>query len=395
MLTIQYHLLAFFITCLFTVTAKDYGVNARELQNAITWEMPLERIVFQRDQNNQAVVPVKAVFKNKPSAFLQVRLVPRQKGQGRATAWHRIAIQTDGSVNGFIEATGGWYRMEIKIPGRRKKTVAVERVGIGEVFVVVGHSVAQGGEINAPGATDDRVSTVALDKHAENFDKKYLTTGDPAYLPEPLFSRAESGVVHAPFGHGSYFWSSLAEKIAVRENVPVLIFNAAFGGTNLEHWVLSAKGQQFEHGFVRSGIRMPYINLLNTFNKYIVLTGLRALLADHGQNDAGEKDPEKIFKNYKFFITQARNDLRYPHLALVVNRQHPPQATAVRTAQERMLQLPDCFPGPDYDRDLDAADTYDGVHLSAAGVEKAATLWAVALDQNFFTLSNPYLPAFR
>lgn len=367
------------------------------LNNSIKISVPSERIVYQRNNQNIAWVPVRGVC-TEGMKYVEVRLVARQEGQGLTTEWQKIKVLRKQTVfSGTLQASGGWYRLEVRGGGKKfaSVTTTVERVGVGEVFIAVGHSVAQGGEINIEGASDDRVSTVALDEKLERFDKKYLTTGDPQYLPEPVFVQAATGVAQAPFGHGSYFWSRFAELTVKKENVPVLIYNAAFGGTNLEHWAKATQGIQFEHGFVRSKIRMPYINLLNAFTRYISLTGVRALLADHGQNDAGEKDPLQIVNNYKIFIAQARKDLGHPQLALVVNRQHPANAPAVRQAQELMLKEPYCFPGPDYDKDLEASDKYDGIHLSKSGVEKAAVLWSQALTIAFFQQSSPWLPSFK
>lgn len=365
--------------------------------NTIQITSPVERIVYQRNNQNKALIPVKGKIAGKIS-YIEVRLLPRMERQGIATGWKKISIEPgSSSFLGEIEATGGWYTLEIRGGGKkfRKETARIERVGVGEVFIAVGHSVAQGGEHNAEGSADDRVSTVLLDEKAERFDKKYLTTGDPQYLPEPVFVQAASGIAQAPFGHGTYFWSKFGELVAKKENVPVLIFNAAFGGTNLDHWAKASQGIQFEHGFVRSKIRMPYINLLNTFTKYISLTGVRALLADHGQNDAGEKNAQKILDNYKTFIAQARKDLHYQELALVVNRQMPDKAPAVREAQEKMILEPNCFPGPDYNKDLSKEDKYDGIHLSLSGVNKAAILWANALTEDFFQQSKPYQPQWK
>ncbi|MGN6436625.1 MAG: sialate O-acetylesterase [Agriterribacter sp.] len=364
--------------------------------NTITLSSPVERIVYQRNNQNKAMISVHGKCSGNFS-YVEVRMVARTAGQGIATGWKKINITSDGSFSGEIEATGGWYSLEVRGGGKkfRKETARVERVGVGEVFIAVGHSVAQGGEHNAEGSADDRVSTVQLDEKAERFDKQYLTTGDPQYLPDPVFVQAASDVTPAPFGHGSYFWSKFGELVAKKENVPVLIYNAAFGGTNLDHWAKASQGIQFEHGFVRSKIRMPYINLLNTFTKYISLTGVRALLADHGQNDAGEKNAQKILDSYKTFIAQAREDLHFPQLALVVNRQMPENAPAVREAQEKMIREPNCFPGPDYNKDLLKEDKYDGIHLSLSGVNKAAALWANALTKDFFQQSMPYQPQWK
>lgn len=386
-------LILLFALSLQTLAAREIPVPPVAFSNVIQINTPVERIVYQRNNQNKAIIPVKGQC-SPGIPYVEVRLVAREVGQGTTTPWQKIKIAPGSNAfSGNVEATGGWYILEVRGSKKFRKEIArIERVGVGEVFIAVGHSVAQGGEFNAEGSADDRVSTVLLDEKLERFDKQYLTTGDPQYLPDPVFVQAASGVAQAPFAHGSYFWSKFGELVAKKENVPVLIYNAAFGGTNLEHWAKSSQGIQFEHGFVRSKIRMPYVNLLNTFKKYIPLTGVRALLADHGQNDAGEKDPAKILDNYKTFISQARKDLDFGELALVVNRQMPDKAPAVREAQEKMILEPNCFAGPDYNKDLVKEDKYDGIHLSKSGVNKAAELWAKALTKDFFQRSHPYLP---
>jgi len=356
---------------------------------------PLERIVYQRN-HNMAAVPVKG---NGPagSTVIMARLVAWQADQGKTTKWVVVdAKPVNGEFSGIIKGSGGWYSLEVKALNKKTEIgkAKVERVGIGEVFLVVGHSVAQGGEINIEGATDDRVNTVQLDEKNKVFDSLYLRTGDPQYLPDPVFVQAATGVAHAPFGHHNYFWSKFGELLAKKENVPVLLYNAAFGGTSLEHWAKSSQNIQFEHGFVRSGIRMPYINVLNAIKKYLPLTGVRALLADQGANDAGQKSADTILRYYKTFMSQARSDLNYPQLAVVVNRHTMANALQVREAQNRMVKELYSFPGPDYD-ELVKEDRVDGIHLSLSGEEKAAAMWAAALNREFFRLAKPWIPKLK
>lgn len=370
-------------------TQKKYSSDT---SNVLKVSMPVNRIVYQRDTHNTAVIRIIGSVKE-PVEIIEARIISRKPNQGVSTGWVCIARNIKaGSYSGLLKGTGGWYDVEVRAGNRDHliHSVTIERVGIGEVFVIAGHSVAQGGEINIEGATDERVSTVSLVEKTERFEE-YLKTGDPEFLPAPEFVQAATGVAHAPFGHNNYFWSKFGELLVQKENVPVLIYNAAFGGTNLEHWAKSSAGIQFEHGFVKSDIRMPYINLLNTFKKYIPLTGLRALLIDHGQNDAGEKNADKILANYKIFVSQARKDLGFKELAIVVNRQTPANAHAVRIAQDEMIREPYAFAGPDYD-ELLSEDRVDGIHLSASGEEKAAIMWADALSRKFFKKAIPYQP---
>jgi len=364
-------------------------------QDSLSITMPISRIVYQRDNKNKALIQVRGTSPARTTS-IEARLVARTIGQGITTKWVQIAKNpSEGPFSGLLKGNGGWYNLEVRAKMGKQVIAAsaVERVGIGEVFVVVGHSVAQGGDINIEGATDDRVSTVAVqEKTARN--ETYLKTGDPQYLPEPQFVQAATGVAHAPFGHNNYFWSKFGEILVKKENVPVLIYNAGFGGTSLEHWAKSSQHSQFEHSFVRSGIRMPYINLMNTLLKYIPLTGIRSLLADQGQNDSGQKNADSILQNYKTFIMEARKDLHYNKLAMVVNRQTPKSAPWVRLAQDRMALEPYCFPGPIYDTLL-KDDTVDGIHLSASGQEKVAKMWTEALTPHFFKMSKPWLPSWR
>jgi hypothetical protein len=261
---------------------------------------------------------------------------------------------------------------------------------VGEVFVVVGHSVAHGGGINLPGATDDRVNTVALPAGDMEMRRQYKFTGKADVLPPLVGTQFGSNVLPAPAGNGTYFWAAFAERVAKSQKVPVLLFNAAFGGTSLEHWAQSARGEPFEHPFVSSALRMPYIRLQHTLTRYCAVTGLRAILADQGQNDWPEPDTAKIVANYITWIEQAREDAHAPDLTVVVNRQSPPDGTgSVRRAQDEMIaRVPHCFPGPDYDT-LAKEDTTDRVHLSELGARKAAALWADALTAEFFRKARP------
>jgi xylan 1,4-beta-xylosidase len=362
------------------------GANAK-VKLAVT--SPANRLVFQRNQAGNATISVSGNCAW-PGAAVEARVIDIATGaQGDWTSLG--TVQPDSSYKGSLAVQAGWYSLEVRARGEAHSAVAtVERVGVGEVFVVVGHSVAHGGSINLPGAEDDRVSTMALPPGDLESQAQYKATGDSGFLPDAVGSHFDSNVRPAPVGRGTYCWAAFAEHVAKAQNVPVLILNAAFGGTSLEHWAKSARGEPFAHSFVNSSIRMPYIQLEHALKKYCAITGLRAILADQGQNDWMEKDEEKIIANYKAWIEQARKDAGFPKLAIVVNRQSPPGSTGqVRRVQNRMIkEYPNCFPGPDYDT-LEKEDTVDKVHLSASGARKAAQLWADALGPQFFKAAIP------
>ena len=215
-------------------------------------------------------------------------------------------MQPDSRYRGKLTVPAGWYSLQVRARADGRSAAAtVDRFGVGEVFVVVGHSVAHGGSINLPGADDDLVSTVALPVGDLESQRRYRATGDARFLPEPTGTHFGSGVQPAPAGRGTYFWAAFGEHVARRQDVPVLVLNAAFGGTSLEHWARSARGEAFDHSFVKSSIRMPYVQLEHAITRYCAVTGVRAILADQGQNDWPERDEDRIFANYRAWIEQA------------------------------------------------------------------------------------------
>jgi xylan 1,4-beta-xylosidase len=361
-------------------------------QTPLSVTSPGNRLVFQRGPSGDARIPV-AGSCAWPGTTVEARTVDATTGH--AGVWTTLgAVRSDFSYRGQLTTSAGWYSLEVRARGEGKSaTASVERVGVGEVFVVVGHSVAHGGQINLPGAEDDRVNTIALPAGDMASKRRYKFTGDAQYLPEAVGTHFASNVEPAPVGRGTYFWAAFAEHVAKEQQVPVLLLNAAFGGSSLEHWAKSARGEPFEHGFIRSSARMPYIQLEHALTKYCAVTGLRAILADQGQNDWPERDEDKITTNYKAWIEQARKDSGFPDLAVVVNRQSPPDGFGqIRRVQDRMIkEVPHCFPGPDYDT-LAKEDTTDKVHLSESGARKAVRLWADALDANFFKAAMPLQP---
>lgn len=356
---------------------------------------PPNRLVYQRSLDNAAAIPVSGMcsFTN---GVVEARLEARDRvSKGE---WTPVGpVKADGSFHGRLIAKAGWYGLAVRVRsrGQTRATATVDRVGVGEVFIVVGHSVAQGGDINLPGATDDRVNTIDLGPANSERQRDYERTGDPKFLPAAVGTQFATGVRPAPFGHGTYFWAAFAENVARSQNVPVLILNAGFGGTSLQHWAKAARGEQFDHSFVKSEIRMPYINLQNAITKYASKTGVRAILADQGQNDAGEPNSDIIFANYRTWVEQIRADSGWPDLAVVVNRQTPyPDRNPIYRAQVRVLRdVPSTFQGPDYDT-MAEADRYDRIHLSEAGERTAARLWEQALDADFFRKAAPSLPRY-
>lgn len=364
---------------------------------------PVSRMVIQRTNANTATVQIAGSYAQ-PLDVVEARVVARATGQGVSTDWAILHKKpTKGQFNGNLSVRGGWYRVEVRglRNGKVVATDSVDRFGVGEVFAIVGHSNAQGSgcTVNGvnlcpsmPGATDDRVTVVALDQTSPDF-QQYLNTADARYLPGLAFSQLQTFNGMAPFAKMAWFWGHMGDVLVQRINVPVLIYNAGFGGTNMEHNYKAAYDIPFTHSFVRYEQRMPYVNLRNLMNLYVPSTGIRAILLNHGENDR-ENPTELILKHHYGVIDKARQEFNKPDLAWIIALSSftGKPFENVRSAQLQTINRPDyrTFPGPDLDSITSLADRPDGAHYSPSGQAKAGERWANAITDNILQSITPY-----
>jgi hypothetical protein len=399
-------------------------------QGQISLTFPVPRAVIQRNNSNQASLNIAGRIKQSVDK-IEARLVPRSE-QARldtivATAWETVQLNPVNFFSGTISAKGGWYNLQmraIKSGVIVIDTLIVQRVGIGEVFVYVGHSNAQGGAYGqtGPDATDDRVSSIAVGKEpscngtipfqpATNSDSlwcKYLQSGDAQFLPVLAFSKVTKSAGIAPFCPNPWFWSIVGDSLSRKLNVPIMFYGTAFGGTKSEHWYKASQGVLFDHGFVKSAIKMPYINLKNVLQLYIPLTGIRGVLCLHGVND--RNDSQTDIQNWmQGYIGQSRVDSKIPNLAWMIatdsylldHGQYPqpfPLKFEARNAQAFVASQPNNFTGPDLDMITDnnagnpISERPDGLHFGNQGLVSAANLWVNSISQtSFLKGSSPKL----
>ena len=399
-------------------------------QGQISLAFPVPRAVIQRNNANQASLNIAGRIKNRVDK-IEARLVPRTE-QARldtivATPWQTVQLNPVNFFSGSIAVKGGWYNLQMRAIKNDViviDTLIVQRVGIGEVFMYVGHSNAQGGAYGqtGPDATDDRVSCIAVGKEpscngtipfqpATSSDSlwcNYLKTGDAQYLPVLTFSRVTKTAGIAPFCPLPWFWSIVGDSLTRKLNVPIMLYGTAFGGTKSEHWFKASQGILFDHGFVKSAIRMPYINLKNVLQLYLPLTGIRGVLCLHGVNERNDSQAE-IQTWMQGYIAQSRVDSRIPNLAWMIatdsylldHGQYPqpfPLKFEARNAQAFIQSQPNNFQGPDLDVITDnnagnpISERPDGLHFGNQGLVSAANLWVNAINQNsFLKVSTPKL----
>ena len=350
---------------------------------------PVSRIVFQRNNQNQANVNIAGSYFQQLDR-IEFRAIPVWGGQGNETGWNPAQeFRNNGIFGGTLLLNGGWYNIEVRgiLNGNVVTATTLERVGVGEVFIVAGQSNAQGdnaypGATN--GASDDRVSTI-------NFYDPALNESNLPFQ----FSQMGNNTRMAPYNYVPWFWARLGDKLTQRLNVPVLFYGAALGGLSCDVWRRSVEGQDLRQElptFVKvSG--MPYRGMKAALQHYVTRTGVRAILWQQGESDANFSS-DTYFNNLRTVIEKSRSDTKKGDLAWVVARssRNPVVLNSVIAGQNLAIQrIGNVFAGPTTDDIVGSNLRIDGIHFYNEGLSRAADFWSNSLDGNFFNNAQPLL----
>lgn len=354
--------------------ALPYFLQAQFIINS-----PKNRSVIQRDAANRAQLIIAGTA---PSSALTIeaRLLPMVAGQGTAVNWTPVAtINADRTFKGTLPTLGGWYRVEIRAKAAAAVVAdtAVNRVGVGEVFVIAGQSNAQGiPGLTVPAATDDRVSCIDL------FQRDQI---DTQVFPL-LFSHISAGTSIGP-SNSPYLWGILGDSLAKRLNVPILFLGAAQGGSNSTEWKIGAAA---------TPATLPYQRVSATFAYYVNRLGMRAVLWHQGESDI-YSDEQTYVNNLSYVINKSRQQLNHSRLAWLVSRASYISGSTnsqVISAQNRLLkEVSDVYAGPTTDGLTGPDNRVDDIHFGGQGLVRVANLWNQNLTNLFFSESKPFIPA--
>lgn len=350
----------------------------------LTLSSPHARIVYQRNAQNQAAVPVMGTAPVNATQ-IDARLIPLVAGQGTATRWQNLSV-TDGAGNfrGTLLTTGGWYQLQVR--AKAGATIVAEttlnRVGVGEVFIVAGQSNALGTSEVSNDAADDRVSCV--DSRQDDAEEPMLPL---------LFSHISRGTMIGP-ANPPHIWATLGDRLAARLNVPVLFLGAAHGGTGSMIWRQTAEG-------TGSPGLSPYRRLGVALLHYAARTGARAVLWHQGESDnLSSSSTQQYIDNVWTVIRKSREQVGGQSLPWVVSRAsyiNNSTRPAVIQAQNELITneaaYPAVFAGPETDPYTSTTVRPDGVHFSGPqGMALFTDLWDQSLTNDFFRDAVPFLP---
>lgn len=365
----------------------------------ISVSFPTNRMVFQRNNDNIGFVNIIGNY-SEDIDKIEAKLTPIVAGQGVETDWAVVQEKPKaGYFTGKIQGQGGWYKLEIRAIKNNStiKTISIEKVGIGEVFIALGQSNAQGiPNYGAKGATEDRVNAI-------NFQNSNVL--DP--LPENLnFVQLGENVNVAPQGDGPWCYGELGDRLVKRLNVPVAFFNEGLLLVSVINWRESAEGKPTFNFVLDVGGRfqlpngLPYVNLKNTLQYYGALMGVRSLLWIQGETDNSPNrlSADAYSTNLQRVIDISRNDFN-ENLTWMVARTSvtylAPSNPEIVGGQNRVINKAgnNVFAGPFTDNLQ--IPRIDHVHFQNVpgnmGISLLAENWDKSLDDNFFKNSKPIL----
>ncbi len=373
---------------------------------------PQNRAVYQRNGYGYSAVTVAGSYEKQVDK-IEARLIPVQAGQGGDTDfqdWKTIkTLPLNGNFSTVMSVRQGWYRLEVR--GSLNGTiigdvVSVDRVGVGEVFIIAGQSNAEGvSTIQGIGANDDRVNC-----YSKQNDLRFGGT-DKISLSD--FSKLDANTNIAPRGPNGWCWGKLGDLLVSRLNVPVMFFNAAFGGTTSDVWARTARGETAYNPYAGEIYynTLPYKNLSDVLHYYTTQLGVRAVLWCQGEGDNYTQG--KLFvsavtykANLQTVINRTRDESG-KNISWVVSltsatgycNNCPPGTYAnpddkIIEGQKSTIgdsKLTNIFQGPATDG-IQNPGRDGGVHFIGNGLVQLAEAWNNSLNDNFFQTSIPYLP---
>lgn len=348
---------------------------------------PMNRAVFQRNNSGGGLIPIAGTFQARVDR-VDARLISIRGGS--SVDWIPIAVNPNfGSFSGGIYVVGGWYKLEVRAIRNNNviATAVIDKVGLGEVFLIAGQSNAQGYEGRGnPPALDDRVNVIT----------NFYSFGQISEAPFPVVGHLDENIKIAPLGNGSWCWGKLGDLLAAKLDVPIMFFNAAFEALGIEEWSKSADGESgrdfYSGNYARPGY--PFENIRKSMHNYANMFGVRAILWHQGETDNDKGTSFDVYKNaLQYVIQRSRNDSGRDVSWMVskVSRTRRGTSQTIIEAQRAVIrEYPNVFNGPDTD---DITHRSDGVHFESFSLVQLAEAWSDRLNQDFFSRSNPVPPS--
>jgi hypothetical protein len=248
-------------------------------------------------------------------------------------------------------AAGGWYKVEVRASKGGQpvgQVVTLNKVGVGEVFVIAGQS-------NSTNAGE--VKTTQTSGMVSSFNGGAWQIADD---PQPgVHDKSQGGSPWPAFGDAMY----------AKYKVPIGVASTGHGGTSTIQWdpKLPPEGSLFMWSMHRVHQLGP--------------GGFRALLWHQGESDVGMSTDDYV-KRLSEIITESRKQAgwEFPWFVAQVSYHNPekPKHDNVRNAHKKIWDTGVAFEGPDTDTLTGDNRDYGGkgIHFSPTGLKAHGQMWA-------------------
>lgn len=350
---------------------------------------PAASQVFQRDVNGRATIPIELGDSVKDAVVVDAAAMTMTAGGfNPAGSVPDRGKFVDGKLVGV--PVGGPYTIALTVK-RENRTVteAVGPVFVGDLWVLAGQSNMQGvGDLLDVTPPNSQVMALGM-------DGKWCTAEEPLHWlvdsPDPVHSgdaktRAErSAKEHKTRTKGAGLGLPFAAAMVEQTHVPIGLVICAHGGTSMEQWNPSKKGD---------GGNSLYGSML----RQVRLAGgkVKGLLWYQGESDSLGGEAWKVYPRvFADFIASVRADLGQPDLPFYyvqigrfVSGNDPKGWNAVREAQRR---LPERVPGTAVVSVIDL-ELDDGIHVGTQGLKRAGQRLAKIAQRELFGMIGATTP---
>ena len=278
---------------------------------------------------------------------------------GIPTAWQTIATSPVDTFSGALTnvAAGGWYSVEVRsiVSEAPVDTLIIDKVGVGDIYVIAGQSNSANFGTGNPSAEDDRVSYLGL------ANDLWVHADDAPANPSNSA------------GSGGSPWPQLGDLLAAQEDVPIAFVPLGDGSSTVLSWTPAASDN--------------YPNLLNAVQTFPT-SGFKAVLWHQGESDSVDTNAITYQSRLETVIAASRTDAGWSvpwYIAEVsyANRTLVKEDPVTAGQRATVHNDPLVFLGPSTDEfhleDANGGKLKDGVHFNAAGLLDHATQWSEIL----------------
>ena len=330
----------------------------------LTLTSPSDCQVFQRQSLTQGVVVVEGTADTATTVGVCIGdCVWQPVPVDPKTKRFRVALP--------VEA-GGWYRVQVRVPGR--EPVMVEHVGVGEVFIVAGQSNSAN-----HGAEKQKTESGVV----SSFDgTRWHLCSDP-----------QGGAS----GSGGSFMPAFGDALLAKQYCPIGIAACGIGATSVRQWLpkgATMTNQPTTGAFVkmiRPGVwestGQAFDGLMKRL-EYFGTNGVRAILWHQGESDAGQAragypaERQITGAQYRGFMEQLirasreRAGWAIPWFVAqaTYHSEKDPADEEFRAAQKALWTSGVALEGPD--TDALRGEFRAGVHFNGKGQKEHGRLWA-------------------